>query len=350
MPHSSADTTGRDPRLEAMLTERQYSWDYAPRMHVSEIDEQASLRNQVRLGQVLDKDTIDRYISDLKDGADFPGVMVNLQPNGKFWILDGNHRFQAFKRAGRKIIPAYIITAANAQALMMLAFEANTRHGLPADQATRIAHGLWLLDHDFTLPQAAKKMGLKESALRGAGYVQAAARRADEAGITRSEWDRLSEAVQTRLHQISTNAGFKALTKVAIAAKLGTTDMSKIVVEMNQLRDSEDQVAYANGLMKVYADRIQVEGLGQGPRGRKGRSARSMFAGLMGSIQVLPDPNAIVGQMTPAEATETEARVDASIARFTQIKMALVERRNVGHPTSSSPVNGVTKQKDPISA
>lgn len=76
-----------------------------------------------------DPGTVARYAGFLRAGAELPPVKVGMI-DGALVLLDGFHRVEAHRKAGRWEIAAEIV-ATNAREAKWLAAEANMKHGLP---------------------------------------------------------------------------------------------------------------------------------------------------------------------------------------------------------------------------
>jgi ParB-like chromosome segregation protein Spo0J len=82
----------------------------------------------------LDEATVEEYAQAMRDGTDFPPIHV-ARIDGKIYLLDGFHRFEAAKRANGLIpfdsifVNAYVVDCTEDGALeISLTF--NTSHGL----------------------------------------------------------------------------------------------------------------------------------------------------------------------------------------------------------------------------
>src|SRR3954468_6514935 len=186
MPRRPA-AAGRRPDIEKGLTDKGFTWEYRTRVNTSDFDIEKSLRNQARLGETIDPDTVARYEAALTNGDLFPAVVASKDNRGKLVTVDGNHRLQAHINR-KQPIDTYVISG-NPQAIVMETFEANTRHGLPTSADERLHHALWLIDNGMTVPEAAQKLGLAKAQVQRAAGAAEGTRRADELGIVRTDWE-----------------------------------------------------------------------------------------------------------------------------------------------------------------
>ena len=77
--------------------------------------------------------TIREYADALAEGAIFPPVIVFLDADGRHWLADGFHRYEAHKVAGRAEIAAQVHDGGRREALLFAA-GANAAHGLRRTQ------------------------------------------------------------------------------------------------------------------------------------------------------------------------------------------------------------------------
>lgn len=75
----------------------------------------------------LDERTVADYADAMREGAEFPPVMV-FEESGKMWLADGFHRVEAATRAGQAYIDATVTSGKFIDALRY-ALKCNTRHG-----------------------------------------------------------------------------------------------------------------------------------------------------------------------------------------------------------------------------
>ena len=77
----------------------------------------------------LDEDVLNRYMSLIQDGVEFPPVEV-VTDGVNFWVWDGFHRIECARRRGCKDIQAYVNKGTLRDAIWF-SFGANKTHGLP---------------------------------------------------------------------------------------------------------------------------------------------------------------------------------------------------------------------------
>ena len=326
-PRSRAGTKSatRNPQLELMLTERGFSWDFREGVPMHEIDTEKSRHNQARLHKPIDGGTVDRYTAALGNGEVFPAILTADTPaSTKLLIVDGNHRHEAHARAGIDTIDAYVINGASPQAITMLTFESNTRHGLPSSEADRLHQALYLMDNGISAEESARRLGLKVSTLRAAANLAAVDRRADEMGLPRAKWDRLSTGAKARLGQISTDEGFAAMAKLTMDAGLRLDEIHQHVAQVNALRSSSKQVEFVTALRATQSEALQVGSTADATaRGRQQRTGRYLYRAALGQLAVLPPPSSIVERMNEGDKTSFIEQTQEAIRALTAILQAL---------------------------
>jgi integrase/recombinase XerD len=144
--------------IEDWLDAAGVEWTFLTSVPLDTIDFEKSLRNQARFVD-LDDHVVDRYAEAIKNGDKFPASVIIHKGTGKSYInVDGNHRFAGYRKAGRKAMPAYIITKARAQTIALLTYEANATHGMPTSEDERVQQAIYLVDTGKSQPDAAKSV------------------------------------------------------------------------------------------------------------------------------------------------------------------------------------------------
>lgn len=93
-------------------------------LKVAEITVDTDIQTRTQLYE----DKINEYAEEIHEGASFPPVVVFLE-NKKYWLADGFHRIEAFKRAEKVEINAEIRTGGKREAILY-SVGANATHGL----------------------------------------------------------------------------------------------------------------------------------------------------------------------------------------------------------------------------
>lgn len=328
MPPKTRSEPGRSQTVEEWLDSHGVPWTFLGPVDLEEFDLEKGLRNQARLGKPLHEDTVSHYVEDMKNGDVFPGVVaVREKVSRKLVNVDGNHRAAASRLLSRPLA-TYEIQDVDPQMIVLLTFEANTRHGLPTSEEERLHHALWLVDNGMSIRDAAARLGLRGDLISRERAKAEANRRAVDAGIPYREWEALNNGVKVRLQVISTDEGFSAATRLATQAGLGTEDVVKLVGDVNKSRSAAQQVEIVSAHRQVHAEKIAAGGGVFDPKqGKRQMSARTRYASTVGMIGVLPPADAITERFQEVEVPDQIVKIDKAIARLTEVRTAFEKLR-----------------------
>jgi hypothetical protein len=322
--------TNRRPDIESYLDGKGVKWRYLSEVKIDEIDLEKSLRNQARIKQKVDEEVITRYVEAMERGDVFPPIIFargGRSASAKFVNIDGNHRVISKKKAGDEVYTygAYEVYDADPQVIVMMTFEANTKHGLPTSEEERVHQAIWLIDNGATKKAAAQAVNVPEKAINKLWNKVVADRRADEVGILRSHWDHLSQSIKNRLNTVQTDEGFAALVELVYKAKLDWDEVNGYVNEINGSRSGTKQKAMVANWTDVLQDRIQANlGGGLTNASRRGATPLQRYRMTLGAVLGLPDDvNGLAAQFAPQERSEAAQRAREAAKRFTALAKAL---------------------------
>lgn len=100
----------RDTRIEKFLVKRGVGFEYCPSIPLAQcrVDPEAKLN--IRLAQQLSEERVERYALAMKDGDEFPAIVLYRDRKGQyFFFVNGLHRFAALGRVGATEVDAYIL-------------------------------------------------------------------------------------------------------------------------------------------------------------------------------------------------------------------------------------------------
>lgn len=328
------DTTpgrsNRRPDIEKYLDDKGVKWEYHPTLAYDDIDLERSLRNQARIHHKVDEEVVTRYTDAMERGDVFPPVITakgGRTADAKQVNIDGNHRIISGTKRGGEVYPygAYEVLSADPQIIVLMTFEANTKHGLPTSEEERVHQAIWLIDNGASHQRAAEAVNVPIGAIKRLWNKVQADRRADEVGMVRSHWDHLSNGIKQRLLTVSTDEGFAALAELAFKAKLDTDEVNKCVAEINQSRSGVKQRAMVANWTEVYADRVAANLGGMGTsNSKKGQTPKQRYLLTIGNVLSLPDdPVSLAAQFAPQERSEAASRARDAEKRFRGLAEAL---------------------------
>lgn len=83
-----------------------------------------------------DEATVQEYCDQMFEGAEFPPLEV-AEVKGRYYLWDGFHRFEAFRRLERRKVPVNVTRVKDKDAALELALAANQKHGLRLTNADK---------------------------------------------------------------------------------------------------------------------------------------------------------------------------------------------------------------------
>lgn len=229
------------PATEKWL--QSHGMDFSLReVHITDIDREASHRNQARVGAPVNDDTVLLYATAMEKGDDFPAAVGYRRKDGKAVVIDGNHRIAAADLRGMSSYPMYVIENPSDVQIRMLTYEANTKHGLPTGLDERVQQAMHLVHLGSKPEEAARMLGVPKNRLEGALRVTKADQRAADLQINK-RWVNLPKSIRIRLDSIQNDNVFHALSELTLTTGIKTQEMDKIIPRVRSKRTEKDQMA-----------------------------------------------------------------------------------------------------------
>jgi hypothetical protein len=114
-----------------------------------------------KMNQPASKANVEKIVAGLKQGAKLPPLMVRQYKNG-YQVLDGHHRFWAYKLLGVKSIPAQVVPAEDIEEITKQGVAENFADGRnPQDKGDSKRHGINTKASVSSLRKTAKQGGRK---------------------------------------------------------------------------------------------------------------------------------------------------------------------------------------------
>ena len=114
-----------------------------------------------KMNQPASKANVEKIVAGLKQGAKLPPLMVRQYKNG-YQVLDGHHRFWAYKLLGVKSIPAQVVPAEDIEEITKQGVAENFADGKnPQDKGDSKRHGINTKASVSSLRKTAKQGGRK---------------------------------------------------------------------------------------------------------------------------------------------------------------------------------------------
>lgn len=232
-------TANTRPEIEAWLKNRGVEHTYTDDFALYLIDKDASLRNQARVGAPIIDEVVERYEIAMRNGAEFPPIVVQQVGKNKYVVIDGNHRLQAALRAEQSL-NAYVINNASPVQIALLTYEANTKHGEPTSLSEREQQAMHLVNLGSSRHEAAAIMGIKPERLEYLEGTQQASERLVSLGYNPNDF---SITMRRRMHNVRSDVVFKELADLVQDTKMSVADVDSVVPRVNNQRNEAQQLA-----------------------------------------------------------------------------------------------------------
>ena len=157
----------RNATYEQALTKQGVGWEYLESVPLSGVDIAKGLSNQARLGEALDSQLVEQYTAAVKDGSEFPPVVLSKPGRGRYVPLDGNQRLAAYKAAGRTSCDAYLVQSQDPMVLDRIAWSFNNKvNGKRLSYEECLAHAVtFVRKYGMVYEAAAKEWGVQKWAV-----------------------------------------------------------------------------------------------------------------------------------------------------------------------------------------
>jgi hypothetical protein len=226
-------------------------------VHITDIDREASHRNQARIGLPVNDDTVLMYATAMERGDAFPAAVMYQRKDRKHVVIDGNHRVAAADLRNQVSYPAYVIDNPSDVQVRMLTYEANTKHGLPTGLDERVQQAMHLVHLGSKPEEAAKMLGVPASRLQNALRVTKADQRAASLQVPK-RWVNLPKSIRVRLDNIKNDNVYLALTDLVLTTGIKTQDVDKIIPRINDKRTESDQLSVVEEERKMRQEEVRV--------------------------------------------------------------------------------------------
>ena len=297
----------RDLKVEGILDRSRVQYTLGSIMIKAVVLNPRESRYQARVTtKQLDEETVELYVMAMRNGADFPAIVVNVRDDGRYDILGGYHRANAARRAGKDSIAAYVlrVDAPEADRICRILNTVEAVHG--ADRSERIAHARRLMAHQgYSMRRAADEVGVSLSVVSGA--VRADAVRARLAKFM--DPSALSETHLSMVEVVRLDTVLHALAYLIRDAKLGTDATRVILSDIGEARSEQDQLA---AIASHRNSPLIQERMGHVKRGASVRDSNRPTRRVSTLLRGISLVNRqLVSYATPARMGVTEQELDA---------------------------------------
>ena len=284
MPLSTSSTSrglahpARSPQIEERLDARQVEYSFEPNFPVERLRDAEG--NQVRLSEHrAPKQTVARYAEQMKNGAVFPGIVVNSHGE----LVDGNTRRAATIQIGRTTIATYVCSDLTPLCARALSVELNQSHGqsMTGEEIRAFVAGAVQEGQRLDITAYARMTGTKPATLKRWIRAQEARTRAARSSVSVERFELVPETVQAALQLSRLHSVFVEAARLAIDAHL-TASVTKSIV-----REANAAASEAEALVVLAAERdarvadISTSGAGFKVQRRRSVGAAPHLAALM---------------------------------------------------------------------
>jgi hypothetical protein len=314
----------KDPKAEQMLQAHLVDFVYVEDVDITQVDVELSLRNQARIDPPLHTDTVASYAEAARDGADFPAIIGYYDDNGKFVVIDGNHRVNAFLKAGIKTIDVYVVEAAQ-DVIQALTYMANATHGRPPTEEERLHHAIHLRDLGYGNKEAARALGLTEGKVSQAWQLEGQMRRARRLGVQKAV-QALNKDIRVKVNPIQSDNVFKTLvTFLATSKGLTRIEIADLVNSVRASTTEKDQLQAIVDFKETKQNEQRTQG-----RNKYRHNARQGLLPHLGYIHQ-QEPEAVRNAtLTPEQRENLKEHLTKTVAFCSSLMKMIVEDEAAG--------------------
>ncbi len=152
----------KNPSYEQALARQGVTFTYHESISLEDIDLGKGLRNQARLITPIDSELVEQYAAAMKDGSQFPPVVLWRHGRGRWVPVDGNNRLAAMVKAEKNQTDAYVIECGDPMIVDRVTWTFNNHvNGKRLSREECIEHAVsFVLKYGATNKQAAQEWGV----------------------------------------------------------------------------------------------------------------------------------------------------------------------------------------------
>jgi hypothetical protein len=246
----------RDQRTEQWLDRSRVPWEYRQNVLLAQVDQAASLRNQARLDEPLNRDRVTEYAVLMLDGVEFPALIAYQGQKG--WvIISGNHRYAAAKEADTPTVDLYHATTADTDLYVreLLTRTANIIEGKGLTNADeRMEHAVQMCrTSGRSHAVIGREFNIPESTLANRLRRMATDERLVKLGVAP---DKLPQITRFTLARIYNDMVLKQTAELALTAKLSEGEVRVLAKELETIRTEADQIWYLQTQREALQTRV----------------------------------------------------------------------------------------------
>jgi hypothetical protein len=231
----------KDPRTEAWLSREGVAFEYLDQLPLALIDEAKSQANQARV-EALDPGLVKDYETLIEAGTQFPPIVVYLVNSSKYVIIDGNHRYTAYKNKDVARSDAYLVKTSDRFILERLTRAANQTNGKRASENEVLQSALQLVErYGRTVAEVAASFGIPPSRLHSLVRTSATRNRLRAMNQPR-EADRLLGTTAAILATIDNDRVLKEAAIATVEGGMTGAQVTELIHDIAAGRTEMDQL------------------------------------------------------------------------------------------------------------
>lgn len=232
----------RDLVLEDFLKQQGQGFEYEKELPLDVIHVDDAAKENIRLDRPMNESTVSRYVLATEQGAHFPALLLYKLKNGKFGVVNGLHRFTAYRTCKVETTDAYILTNNDPRSIELLQrISNNVTTGEPPSEDERVEHAVRLsIGLGYKPADAAALMHIRpERVWSRLAYEKAASVLAkNKVQVPVS----ISQTAIARMHAAGREPHFVKMVKVAASARF-TSDRCVRMAEEVRRAQSDAQAS-----------------------------------------------------------------------------------------------------------
>ncbi len=290
----------RNPTYDQAIKGYGVQFTYAPQVNCEEIDWTKGLRNQARLIDPLDNDLVTEYATAMKEGAEFPPVVIyRPTPRSKYIPIDGNQRGAAKAKAGVKFTDAYVIDCNDPLVIDRMTWSFNQKvNGKRLSAEECMEHAIsYVRKYGYKATDAAKEWSVNKVTLAKnlrAREIRDSLGRQNVRNVDRLNSNRLTALAP--LQELGEDVLAKAA-EAAISTGINEKGVEDLVRKVKACRTSEDKMAAVEQFTRderVQARAAETKGGTLNPKPRPSEKLASLMKQAVRLLEDFPDKKAIL--------------------------------------------------------
>lgn len=316
----------QDPRIEASLNANpNLAWEYIHAIGIHQVDEQKSFNNQARIQEPLDKALVVQYQQAVRAGDRFPALTLYEDSPGKYVLVDGNHRYAAYKAEKITTFDAYLVVADDPSERTALTFELNTLNGRPTSDEDRAHQAVTLVHQGFARSAVALRLHVTQKFVDDSVADYQGLERARLVGVGNTYTAIPSKFQRTRLyHGFAMDKAFALAVQFVAKFPMLNKEVTAFIEQVQAYGNETDQLAYIRSRHAGAVKAAEIARKAKKTRRRSGGGAaiHVLFNAHLAYFESIDEDAMILG-MTSEERESLGKRIDTVLPRLQVLESRL---------------------------